>query len=59
MQKKDSADERERLIAETLWLNYLNRYLFEHGTISEKQYARMSDAILSCRNNKERKRECV
>lgn len=32
------AEEREKRLAEDIWLNYLNRYLFESGTISEKEY---------------------
>ena len=31
-------EEREKRMAEDIWLNYFNRYLFEHGTISEKEY---------------------
>ena len=34
-------EEREKRMAEDIWLNYFNRYLFEHGTISEKEYKRM------------------
>ena len=30
-------EEREKRMAEDIWLNYFNRYLFEHGTISEKE----------------------
>ena len=32
-------------MAEDLWLNYFNRYLFEGGTISEKEYKRMTEKI--------------
>ncbi len=38
-------EERERRLAEDIWLNYLNRYLFEKGTISEKEYKRMTEKI--------------
>lgn len=38
-------EERERHMAEDLWLNYFNRYLFEHGTISEKEYKLMTEKI--------------
>ncbi len=31
--------------AEEIWLNYFNRYLFEHGTISEKEYNMMTQKI--------------
>ena len=34
-------EEREKRMAEDIWLNYFNRYLFEHGTISEKEYKRI------------------
>ena len=30
---------------EELWLNYFNSYLFEHGTISENEYKRMTEKI--------------
>jgi len=45
MRKNLSDDERERHMAEDLWLNYFNRYLFEHGTISEKEYKLMTEKI--------------
>ena len=32
-------------VAEELWLRYFNRYLYETGTISIKEYAAMSDKI--------------
>lgn len=37
--------EREKRFAENAWLNYLNRYLWEHGTISEKEYKQMTEKI--------------
>ena len=48
MRKALSEDEREKLekrFAEDAWLNYFNRYLFERGTISEKEYKRMTEKI--------------
>lgn len=42
---KTSANELERRMAEDLWLNYFNRYLFENGTISEKEYKKMVEKI--------------
>ena len=30
---------------ERLYLNYFNNYLFEHGTISENEYKRMTEKI--------------
>lgn len=38
-------EEREKRMAEDIWLNYFNRYLFEHGTISEKEYKKMNELI--------------
>lgn len=40
-----SEDEREKLTAEMLWLNYFNKYLYEHGTITEREYKRMVEMI--------------
>ncbi len=45
MKKGASSEERERQAAEIIWLNYFNRYLFETGTISEKDYAKMVEKI--------------
>lgn len=36
MKKALLNDVQELRFAEDAWLNYLNRYLFEQGTISEK-----------------------
>ena len=38
-------EESEKRFAEEAWLNYFNRYLFEHGTISEKEYKKMTEKI--------------
>ena len=40
-----SDEEREKRFAEDAWLNYFNRYLFEQGTISEKEYKKMTEKI--------------
>lgn len=45
MQKALLDDERERRMAEDIWLNYFNRYLFETGTVSEKEYKKMTEKI--------------
>ena len=45
MVKALSDEEREKRMAEDIWLNYFNRYLLEHGTISEKEYKRMTEKI--------------
>ena len=43
------SDDREKRVAEDIWLNYFNRYLFEHGTISEKEYKKMVEKIATRR----------
>lgn len=45
MKKALLDDEREKRMAEDIWLNYFNRYLFETGTISEKEYKKMTEKI--------------
>lgn len=45
MGKDLSNEEREKHVAEDIWLNYFNQYLFEHGTISEKEYKMMIEKI--------------
>ena len=47
MKKALSWEEREKQFAEDAWLNYFNRYLFEEGTISEKEYKKMIKKITS------------
>ncbi len=43
--KMVNAEDRELLTAKELWLHYFNRYLFEHGTISKKDYMKMTERI--------------
>ena len=38
-------EEREKRFVENAWLNYFNQYLFEHGTISEIEYKKMTEKI--------------
>ena len=38
-------EEREIRLSEDLWLNYFNRYLFENGTITEKEFKKMVEKI--------------
>ena len=45
MPKSKNDEERARLLAESIWLHYFNRYLFEHGVISEKEFGCMSEKI--------------
>ena len=49
MKKALSDEECEKRFAEDVWLNYFNQYLFEHGTISEKEYKRMTEKIATRR----------
>ena len=50
-----SSEEREKALAEDIWLNYFNRYLFEHGTISKREYKIMVEKIASRKSKKSRK----
>ena len=52
-------EEREKLFAEDAWLNYFNRYLFEHGTISEKEYKRMTEKIAARKSKLSRDRSAM
>lgn len=54
-----SNEEREKLLAEDIWLNYFNRYLFEHGTISEKEYKMMTEKIAKRKQKASRGRDVV
>ena len=38
-------EEREIRLSEDLWLNFFNQYLFENGTITEKEYKKMVEKI--------------
>ena len=49
---QDKSAERERRMAEELWLHYLNRYLEEAGVISQKEYSRMTELIASRKRSK-------
>lgn len=49
MKKALSAEERERRMAEDIWLNYFNRYLWEGGTISDTEYKKMTEKIATRR----------
>lgn len=37
--------QKQKLVAEAIWLDYFNRYLYEHKTISYKEYLRMNEKI--------------
>ena len=45
MDKNRTDDIREKRFAEAAWLNYFNCFLFAEGTISEKEYKRMTEKI--------------
>ncbi len=47
MSKTLNDNNREKRVAEELWLHYFNRYLFENGTISEKEFNRMTEKIVA------------
>ena len=45
MDKNNYNEDSEKRFAEQAWLNYFNRFLFEEGTISEKEYKLMTEKI--------------
>ncbi len=45
MTEKTRNEQLEKRFVELTWLNYFNWYLYEHGTISEKDYKRMTEKI--------------
>ena len=45
MKKTMPDSERERRVAEDLWLNYFNRYLRDESVISEMEFIRMTELI--------------
>jgi hypothetical protein len=45
MEKIFSCKNEEKKTAESIWLNYFNRYLFEHRIISQEEYNKMVDKI--------------
>ena len=49
-------EEREIRLSEDLWLNYFNRYLFENGTITEKEYKKMVEKIANRKAKRSRGR---
>ena len=59
MKKVLTDEEREKLFAEDAWLNYFNRYLFEQGTISEKEYKRMTEKIAARKSKLSRDRSAM
>jgi hypothetical protein len=47
-----SNEEREERFAEEAWLNYFNKYLFESGVISEREYKKMTEKIATKKPSK-------
>ncbi len=45
LRKTLTNEEKEKRLAEDIWLDYFNRYLFECWTISEKDYKKMTEKI--------------
>lgn len=45
MNEQNGAKAREMRVAEDLWLSYFNRYLFEHGVITEQERNKMVSKI--------------
>ena len=56
MKQSRNADELEKRVAEDIWLNYFNKYLYEHGTISDKEYKKMIEKIAKRKAVKDRGR---
>ena len=52
MEKALTGAEKEQQFVETAWLNYFNQYLWEHGSITEKEYLRMAAKIASRKKDK-------
>lgn len=52
MEKTSVLEEQERRFAETVWLNYFNQYLFEHGCITKKEYCKMISQIANRKKTK-------
>ena len=42
-----NTESAKRAVAEEIWLNYYNRYLLDHGMISEPVYRKMQSLIRS------------
>ena len=57
MGKIATEEEREKLIAEDLWLNYFNLHLYMNGTITEKEYKKMTEKIATRKAVRSRERD--
>ena len=45
MGAKNNITGKEKQLADFIWLNYFNKYLYEKGTITEKEYCQMTEKI--------------
>ena len=43
------AEEMIKKVAEDIWLDYFNEYLYTHGVISGQQYRRMCEQLAARR----------
>jgi len=59
MKKALLSETQKKIVAEDIWLNYLNRYLFECGTISETEYKKMTEKIAIRKAKLSRNRNCT
>ena len=59
LKKVLTCEEHENRFAEDAWLNYFNRYLFEHGTITEKEYKKMTEIIATKKSKLSRNRSAT
>lgn len=51
--KDNSTDEkREKILADDIWLNYFNDYLYRNNAITEEEYKKMSLKIAQKNRNK-------
>lgn len=45
---QQSNEQKKKAVAERIWLNYYNQYLYEHGFITELERNRMKN-LIECR----------
>ena len=56
---EEECEKIEKRFAEDVWLNYFNQYLFDHGTISEKEYKKMTEKIAMRKSRLSRKKSAM
>ena len=42
MNDHSTDEKREKTLADDIWLNYFNDYLYRHNAITEEEYKKMS-----------------